>query len=291
MYTHRNLHRYVLHARLRHVCRIAALLGCLLLCVSCTARQNTDAALRSALHSGFAEYPVQTPDYKLFAMLRGAKERSRLLFVYIEGDGHAWKSRTRPSSDPTPLNPVALRMAQADTGTDAVLYLARPCQYVSDPQCNVHVWTDARLSEKVVRSLNSAVDAAKQRVGADRVALIGYSGGGGAAALLAERRSDVVFLGSAAGCLDTVAWTRKLGVSPLARSLNPIDAASSLASVPQLHLLGAQDGTVPPEIGEAFCRRAGGARLCRRVPDMRHGGEWEKVWPYDEIRGMLGRAE
>ena len=39
---------------------------------------------------------------------------SPLLTLYLEGDGRAWASRYRLSSDPTPVNPLALRLAAVD---------------------------------------------------------------------------------------------------------------------------------------------------------------------------------
>ena len=51
------------------------------------------------------------------------------LTVYIEGDGYAWKTRRSLSNDPTPTDPIALRLALQDPAANLV-YLARPCQYV-----------------------------------------------------------------------------------------------------------------------------------------------------------------
>lgn len=47
-----------------------------------------------------------------------------MLRVYIEGDRHAWLSRTRLCADPTPHNPVALKLALADPAPGPLLYLA-----------------------------------------------------------------------------------------------------------------------------------------------------------------------
>lgn len=151
---------------------------------------------------GFAETLYPTPYFILYGQFRPGT--GDVLRVYIEGDGHAWQSRTRPSADPTPHNPVGLRLALADPSPAPLLYLARPCQYARGEvlrHCATRYWTSARLSEEVISSLDAAVSAAKAHSGARHVALVGFSGGGGAAALLAARRRDVVFLGSVAGNL------------------------------------------------------------------------------------------
>jgi hypothetical protein len=47
------------------------------------------------------------------------------LSIYLEGDGLAWVSRTEPSRDPTPDNPIALRLAAIDSAPN-VIWIARP---------------------------------------------------------------------------------------------------------------------------------------------------------------------
>lgn len=49
------------------------------------------------------------------------------LSIYLEGDGFAWFNSRQPPPDPTPLDPMALRLAQAQPSGNAT-YLGRPCQ-------------------------------------------------------------------------------------------------------------------------------------------------------------------
>ena len=81
-------------------------------------------------------------------------------------------------------------------------------------------------------AVNRAIDALKAASGALGIALAGYSGGGAMAALIAARRPDTVCLVTVAAPLDTGAWTQAIGVSPLRTSLNPLDHAARLASLP-----------------------------------------------------------
>lgn len=259
-------------------CRLLYLLPCLLFaaCTSPSPRPDLDAAARR----GFAETRFPTQLFTLFGLYHPGA--GAVLHVYIEGDGHAWDAPHRPSSDPTPRNPVALRLALADPGCGPVLYLARPCQFVRGTErrnCAVRWWTSARLGTDVIAALDEAVTQAKNRAGAARVALFGFSGGGGAAALLAARRDDVAFLGTVAGLLDTKAWTARMHVSPLAASLNPLDVAVRLRALPQLHLCSRGDTTMPPEISAGFCAAAGRTDSRVVVEGMPHGGAWETLWP------------
>ena len=123
-------------------------------------------------------------------------------------------------------------------------------------------------------------------VGAQFVALHGFSGGGGMAALLAERRTDVVFLATVAGNLDHKLWTTLHGDTPLTGSLNPVDGAGATRGIPQLHVIGGKDTVVPKAILDSWCKRLPSARITRITePQAGHSGPWEAVWP-----GLLRRA-
>lgn len=236
-----------------------------------------------AKEAGFQKRFYQTDFFTLYGLYRPSIiEGAHQLLVYIEGDGRAWISRTKPSNDPTPENPVGLRLALANTQQDrAILYLARPCQYIKKAKqrhCAVRYWTSARLSKEVIDSLNEAIDAAVKESGAKEVGLIGFSGGGGAAALIAGRRYDVFFLGTVAGNLDIVHWAKLLDISLLSRSLNPIDNAESLRDLPQVHLSSTDDVIMPPEVSKRFCRKVRQPKSCRVIQGVKHTGNWEKYW-------------
>ena len=207
--------------------------------------------------------------------------RARAVHVYIEGDGVAYSTPTSPSPDPTPITPTALLLAQQDDAP-AVAYLGRPCQYVSGGACASECWTSGRFSKAVLRTMNTLTDAAKAAAGADRVVLIGFSGGGAVAALLAEQRPDVAGLVTVCGNLDPAEWTAMHGVTPLYRSLNPADDAARLSDLPQTHFLGGADDNVTRRVTDAFVARlAPGAPVTVRVvPGLGHGGAaWAKAWP------------
>lgn len=238
---------------------------------------------------GFEAQHFDTTNFVLFGLLRAQRSppgaAAPLLHVYIEGDGFAWQSRTQPSTDPTPRIPVVLRLAQADTTAHAVLYLARPCQYVQGADarmCRTAYWTSARLAREVLQSLTEAIQQAKDSTGASGIVLIGYSGGGGAAALLAAERSDVVFLGTIAGNLNHSAWTKLHHVSPLSDSRNPMDVAHLLRGLPQVHLSSTGDAVIPPALSQEFCQAVKSPHSCKVIEGVSHGGPWEKKWNYQE---------
>lgn len=58
---------------------------------------------------------------------------------------------------------MGLSLAMADPGTDPVLYLARPCQYVQGETMRHYTkrhWTSARLGQDVIHSLDAAITQA-----------------------------------------------------------------------------------------------------------------------------------
>jgi dienelactone hydrolase len=227
-----------------------------------------------------AEREIRTALFSLTAFER-LTAPAEPVDIYIEGDGLAWLGSTRPSSDPTPLDPVALRLAALDPAAN-VVYIARPCQYKGmNPSCSQAYWTRARFAPEVVAAMSAALDDLRSRGMKGKFNLVGFSGGGAIAALLAARRNDVASLRTVAGNLDTDLFTRVHGVSPLTGSLNPRDAAPSLAKLPQHHFVGKRDEIVPREITDSFVAGAGNTACIRvtNIPQATHEAGWVSLWP------------
>lgn len=234
-----------------------------------------------AADAGLAPRSYRNDPFTLSGWIRSGGDGP--LVVVIEGDGYAWTTRTRPSRDPTPRDPIGLRLAAADPGA-RVLSLGRPCQYGAangaaggDAACDTRYWTTHRFAPEAIAALDAAVSAAKAETGAHRVVLAGFSGGGTAAALVALGRDDVERLITVAAPLDLAAWTRWHGVAPLSGSLDPATAGRRLARLPQRHLVGGKDEVVPPELARATAARLGLPPPVT-VDGLSHGGDWAAVW-------------
>lgn len=265
-----------------HRTRLAAVIGLALLVTGCAGGipvlDRKGVADRIADAAGFREEIVRTRPFILAARHR-LSARGHPLTVYIEGDGLAWLSRRRLSNDPTPTDPIALRLAARDPGPN-VVHLARPCQYVDDPACHPRYWSSHRFSEDVVSAVDQAIDHFRKRTGAAEVHLVGYSGGGAVAALIAARRKDVASLRTVAGNLDHEALNRHFGVSPLTGSLNPADYAAALSHVPQHHFVGREDQIVPAFVAGGFAGKAGDTRCIRisAIDGVSHETGWPERW-------------
>lgn len=265
------------HRNLNQVTKLfcLVLLGMAAGCVPSPDTRRTEAERLVSAH-GWHQQTVPSGPFSLAVFLPQSIGPEKTIHVYIEGDGAAWLDSATPSANPTPRTPIGLQLAlQHGVGAAAI---ARPCQYVrDDPACaSNRWWTSHRFAPEVVAATSHAVDAVKQAYGAQRVVLVGYSGGGAVAALVAAQRRDVAGLITLAGNLDSAAWVRHHGVQPLHGSLNPADAWAALQGVPQWHLVGAEDRVVPLPIAQSYAAHFPLAHRPRIsvVPGQDHGAGW-----------------
>jgi len=254
-----------------------------------SAQQRLDLASKLAEDAGWKAETINTAHFELQAFMPEQRSEQALLSVFIEGDGLAWISRTQPSSNPTPLNPVSLQLALAYEQDHAVAYLARPCQFAlqDDDRCTQKYWTSHRFSEEVIAATDEAITALKAKTGAAEIQLVGYSGGGAVATLVASRRDDVIRLVTIAGNLDTAAWADWHRISPLSGSLNPADAVSGLEGIQQIHFVGEQDRVVPMQIAAGFrllFPQTADIQIIT-VPDADHSCCWQ------QLGGRIGLIE
>ena len=229
--------------------------------------------------AGWVGESIETSPFDLQVFKPATLVSASHLTIYIEGDGLAWISRTQPSQNPTPQRPIGLELALADS-SDSVVYLARPCQYLSNFHCQISVWTSARFSQQVIHSMNHAIDQLKQQHKTDHLTLVGFSGGGTIAALIAAQRSDVVKLITVASPLDHRHWTELMGISDLEDSLNPVDVVDKLIHVPQVHWVGEKDRVVPKAVADQFISRfpANAKPKLILVPEYDHSCCWPESW-------------
>ena len=239
---------------------------------------------------GFQAETIDTGDFRLFTLLR-QRGATKTLPIYIEGDGAPWPSAFQPPRDPTPLRPVALALA-GNEPAPAVAYLGRPCQYLDAPErarCDSAYWSGRRFSPEVLAAMDDAVGRLKQRAGAQRVRLIGFSGGGVVAALLAMRRDDVADWVTVAAPLALTAWAAAQGLTPLAGSLDPLAQPAAAITRRAVHYAGADDAVVPAAIVARFVGAHGGK--LEVLADFDHDCCWARDWTQLLRRAPLQEGE
>lgn len=202
------------------------------------------------------------------------------IHVYIGGDGRAFLNRHRVSPDPTPANPLALRLMLADPAP--AVYVGRPCYHgVADAGCNPDLWTLGRYSEGVIDSMVAVIGEFGARHPTTELVLFGYSGGGVIALLSAARLGQVGQVVTIAAPLDVAAWTDVHGYTPLVRSLDPARQSAWPPGLRQLHYHGGRDPNVPPELVRGFAHRLaalGADAEFQVVAEFDHACCWVDAW-------------
>jgi hypothetical protein len=257
--------------RVMYFCVVAALLfGC-----AASPAQRID---QYACEYGFERRVITGSGFSHVVYFNDAFARNGIVHVYLEGDGTPWLHRYIVARDPTPRNPVMLHLMAMDKAPS--LYLGRPCYHglANRPACRSEYWTNGRYSPAVLESMEAALHRSIDPVKTTGLYFFGHSGGGALAMLLAERVPQTRGVVTLAGNLDTDAWTRYHGFSPLRASLNPARRAVLSRGIIQLHLIGGRDENIPPQLSYAALRAQTQAKT-RFFPDFDHTCCWQRVWP------------
>lgn len=246
----------------------------------CMTVSRQKVADRIGASAGFKK-EIVTTDYFALTVYTKMTRKNAPVNIYIEGDGFAFISRSKISPNPTPKDPVALRLAAADP-SENIVYIARPCQYTDhslNKFCREEYWSAKRFSTEVINSIDQAISYIVDRGQFQEVHLIGFSGGAAVTVLVAAQRNDVSSIRTVSGNLDHVAVSRYHNVSLLGGSVNPIDVAPQIKNIPQRHFIGENDKIVPSFISERFLDAMGASKdVVTIVKGCSHQEGWVKQW-------------
>lgn len=257
--------------------RIGVILG-LILSVTACALSPVGQIEREAEAFGFVRETIPGKSFSHVVYLNGPLQGSANLHIYLDGDGSPWILGRVVADDPTPRQPLMLRLMALDPVPS--LYLGRPCYngLANQPPCDPRFWTYGRYAQEVVDSMAGALEFILDRSGINRLVLIGHSGGGTLAMLLAERLIQTNAVVTIAGNLDPDAWTQFHGYSRLRTSLNPTNRAPLRSNIRQLHFVGDRDQNIPPAMVRKAVSHQGRADV-RVIPGFDHSCCWHQIWP------------
>lgn len=266
--------------------RVVPLLVLIILsgCVSQTSLDERYRLAESlAQKAGMEDKVISTPFFNLktYSRLSSPTTSPTHAVVYIEGDGKAWDGRV-PSGNPTPINPLALRLAAIDD-SENVIYLARPCQYINNT-CDTKFWTTHRMAPEVIESYVQALKQINQQYGIQQFRLVGFSGGGGIAVLVSAQVQkmddiDVIDLRTVAGNLNHMVWTQSQRLAPLSGSMNPADYAHKLSHLPQIHFIGEEDPIITDTLYKSYLKHLRNTRCTQgQIEPAFHVQGWETLW-------------
>lgn len=204
-------------------------------------------------------------------------ESGQHLRIYVEGDGSPWIVNTRISVDPTPSNPVLLRLMH--DASHAAIYLGRPCYFGSatDKNCSNRFWTLERYDDAVVSSMCTAANALIDESNAKTVQLIGYSGGGAIVIGMIGCTKRLVSITTIAGNLDPKRWASHHGYSPLNEIPASDPSVSQSKNIRETHWQCANDQNVPPFLTDTYFAAHPGADR-QIVSGCSHASGWERYW-------------
>jgi len=248
--------------------------------------KTTQAVLNEAARAGFAQHLIEAPPFLLMALVKCPTQNTSR-HLYIEGDGNSWKTKFILSDDPTPKQPLALKLALRDPHP-CVIYLARPGQYIfkdthrnfEDTHCHSRYWSTHRYAPEVIDAYQLVLDRIQNTYGKQKLLLVGFSGGASIATLIATQRDDLEGVITVAGDLNHSALNRHHHTSALYASLNPFFFTEKLTTVPQCHWSGEQDVIVPAWVAQDFVAKLNSSGCAKHyvLKNANHHRGWEKHW-------------
>jgi hypothetical protein len=242
-------------------------------CVSASAKFDS-----AARHLGLNKIVTSGQDFQHVIYENAVTTpHSKLLNIYIGSDGTPWNFDV-PSKDPTPRNPITLKLLIQDR--QPAIFVGRPCYHglAGSDECNESIWTSARFSQAVVDSMVKVIGHYLDQHSYQSIRLVGYSGGGTLAALIAAQMDQVTMLLTVAPNLDIDAWTSHHSYEPLSASVNPANEPPLPESIRQVHYFGALDSNVPMSTTDRFFLVNRAAER-REITEFDHVCCWEAVWP------------
>ena len=230
----------------------------------------------------FGKNIYTTKSFNIYSLER--IKNNKKLTIYIEGDGLSWVDRFTPSSNPTPSDPLAFRMALIDEGEN-VIYLARPCQYEWSTNCNEDVWTIAQYSSTVLGSYKEIINYLSKTH--KDIHLVGYSGGGGIAMYLGSiKNKSIKSIRTIAGNINHNELSKILNISRLKKSVNFYSIEEKVKTMPQIHYYGLKDKTVPNILQISYAEKNLGNNCVaiQSVEDTSHNEGWLDFWAENNLK-------
>tara|TARA_B110000003_G_scaffold223846_1_gene224342 strand:+ start:71 stop:871 length:801 start_codon:yes stop_codon:yes gene_type:complete len=222
----------------------------------------------------FGEF-VYKNSFKIYSLQK--INNNEKVVVYIEGDGLSWIDRFTPSSDPTPKNPLAFKLAKLDQNQN-VIYLARPCQYIQSNRCQREIWTKLQYSNEIMANYTNILKELKNKH--SEVHLVGYSGGSVIAMYLASiKELNIKSVRTVAGNIKPNEFTQLLNISPYRTSLNLNDIENNIKLVSQSHFYGDKDKVIPEELYTNYQERnLNNSCIKFTKVNATHNKRWESFW-------------
>ncbi len=232
----------------------------------------------------FSKNIYSTKYFNIYSLEKINNNDNKKLTIYIEGDGQSWIDKFSRSSDPTPTDPLAFRLALTDKNEN-IIYLARPCQYEWSDGCDKDVWTISQYSPPVLNSYKEIINHLSKNF--DVIHLVGYSGGAGIVMYLGSiKNKNVKSIRTIAGNINHNELSKILNISRLRKSINFYSIEKKIKQIPQIHYYGLKDKTVPNELQISYAERNSNNKCVKiqSVNNTSHNEGWSDFWAENNLK-------
>lgn len=232
----------------------------------------------SLIDNSYKETINQTKNFNLFSIQKNLTNcKNNNLNIYIEGDGLSWVSKNKISENPTPINPISLKLMLKDNN-DCKIYFGRPFQFINSNESDNKYWTNYRFNQIIIDSYNELINNIKLQYSINKINIIGYSGGGSISTIIASERNDINKLITIAGNLDIDKWVEINNISKLDGSINPINRLNKLNNIKQIHFIGLNDNIVSNEVFYSFYNKSNDKKNIEYFKiEATHNDNWENL--------------
>lgn len=235
-------------------------------------------ALAKSLHINQSMVLGKKFSHAIFLHRLDRVNHSNSVHVYIEGDGKPFLTPSVIARDPTPSEPLALRLMAKDNRPS--IYLGRPCYFgfAQSLPCHPKYWTTHRYAPEIIESMMVALNGVLGAHAGKKIVLIGYSGGAPLAMLMAARMPNITTVVTVAGNINIDAWTDHHQFTPMTASINPASQPVLDRRIFQLHFAGERDANVPPPLIEPEVYRQTKGHVVI-YENFDHICCWVEAWP------------
>jgi hypothetical protein len=265
-----------------------------------------------AQHANLTPSVINTSQFSIQIFTQN--HNSKHAVIYLEGDGLVLNRYGEIALNPTPTDPMAVRLASVDRRPFTKIVVNRPfhygdrhaeCSLIRCPGLKVSAsrsrnkfgmtlshhdnvspyWTTARYAPEVIQSIYEAINQCQQQFRFETIELVAYSGGASVALLLTPYFKNITRIISFAGNLDHKNWTSYHGTQPLFESLDPMENKEFIRKIPQIHFVGASDDNTTPELAKAYKQKIDSDKISIIVIDgFAHDGNWPSIWQEQLLR-------
>lgn len=276
--------------------------------MSCSSDQlRINKAFDLAQQTNFTPSITNTSRFPIQIFIQN--QNTKHAIIYFEGDGLVINKYGDVALNPTPTDPMALRLAAVDIRPLTKLVVNRPFHYVigdnsrhCEPYKGVAIhdikgglpqsrdallrnddvakyWTTARYSPEVIQSIYEAIKQCQQKFRFETIELVAYSGGASVAFLLTPYLQNITRIVSFAGNLDHKNWTTYHHTQPLFESLDSMNHTEILSQISQIHFVGSSDDNTTIELAKAYKQQIDSDKISIiPVDGFDHDSNWPSIW-------------